>query len=105
MSISHHSSIAFSKLWIRFHMNWFCLVLPSVGHFLVHRSLNTQTGLSMLELQTIQRNPASLNLLRLASERNVGDLQFMGRKPQPVKNTLLLLHAFASDNRDIETLS
>lgn len=77
---SHHSSIGFSKLWIRFHMNWFCLVLTSVGHFLVH--MNTQTGLSMLELQTIQINPASLNLLRLALERNVGDLQFMGCKPQ-----------------------
>lgn len=74
--------LASVKLWIRFQMNYFCFLLTSFGYFLVHRSPNTQTRLSKLELQTIRREPASLNLLRLASNRNVGDLQLMGRKPQ-----------------------
>lgn len=108
MSICHYSSFGFSELWIRFHMNWLCLVLTSVGHFLVHMSLNTQTGLSMLGLHTIQRNPASLNLLRLASERNVGDLQFMGRKPQAAgcrEHTATSPCLCIRQHRDIETLS
>lgn len=100
---SRGSSLGFSKLQISFHMNWFCFVLTSVGHFLVHMSLNTQTGPACWNGKPYKEILQAWICWGLPQKETwvIYSLWGVNHRLLAVKNTLLLLHAYASDNTEI----